>query len=59
MKIWSFIFHSVSGLLRPDSLHPSEESMQKIIRLDDNEDLVDIRKDNVFKAVFTKDTPES
>ncbi|GHU49102.1 hypothetical protein FACS1894200_07320 [Spirochaetia bacterium] len=29
------------------------------IHFDDNEDLIDIRKDNVFKAVFTKETPES
>jgi hypothetical protein len=27
--------------------------------LDKNEDLIDICFDNVFKAVFTKDTPES
>ena len=26
---------------------------------DDSEDLIDIRKDNIFKAVFTKDTHES
>jgi len=30
-----------------------------IIRFDDNEDLVDICKDNVFKAVFTKETAAS
>jgi hypothetical protein len=30
-----------------------------IIHLDENEDLIDICLDNVFKAVFTKDTPES
>ncbi|GHU53801.1 hypothetical protein FACS1894200_14280 [Spirochaetia bacterium] len=29
------------------------------IHFDDTEDLIDIRKDNVFKAVFTKETPES
>jgi hypothetical protein len=29
------------------------------IHLDENEDLIDICLDNVFKAVFTKDTPES
>jgi hypothetical protein len=30
-----------------------------VIRLDEQEDLIDIRLDNVFKAVFTKGTPES
>jgi hypothetical protein len=30
-----------------------------IIRFDDSDDLIDICLDNVFKAVFTKDTPES
>ena len=29
------------------------------IRFDDNEDLIDICMDNVFKAVFTKDIPAS
>jgi hypothetical protein len=29
------------------------------IRFDDNDDLIDICLDNVFKAVFTKNTPES
>jgi predicted transposase/invertase (TIGR01784 family) len=29
------------------------------VRLDDDTDPVDIRYDNVFKAVFTRDTPES
>jgi predicted transposase/invertase (TIGR01784 family) len=29
------------------------------IRFDDMDDLIDICRDNVFKAVFTKDTPES
>ncbi|MDR0684070.1 MAG: Rpn family recombination-promoting nuclease/putative transposase [Spirochaetaceae bacterium] len=29
------------------------------IHLDEQEDLIDICLDNVFKAVFTKDTPES
>jgi predicted transposase/invertase (TIGR01784 family) len=35
-----------------------EAFMEKIILLE-NDDPVDIRRDNVFKAVFTKDTPES
>jgi predicted transposase/invertase (TIGR01784 family) len=30
-----------------------------IIQFDDDDDLIDICLDNVFKAVFTKDTPES
>jgi hypothetical protein len=30
-----------------------------IIHLDENEDLINICLDNVFKAVFTKGTPES
>jgi predicted transposase/invertase (TIGR01784 family) len=29
------------------------------IHFTENDDLLDIRKDNVFKAVFTRDTPES
>ena len=29
------------------------------IRFDDDDDLIDIRFDNVFKAVFTKETPAS
>ena len=29
------------------------------IQFDDSDDLIDIRMDNVFKAVFTKNTPES
>ncbi|MDR0878577.1 MAG: Rpn family recombination-promoting nuclease/putative transposase [Treponema sp.] len=29
------------------------------IHFDDHDDLIDICKDNVFKAVFTRDTPES
>jgi hypothetical protein len=29
------------------------------IRFDDTDDLIDIRYDNVFKAVFTKNTPKS
>ena len=32
--------------------------MEKIFLLDDD-DPIDIRRDNVFKAVFTKETPES
>jgi predicted transposase/invertase (TIGR01784 family) len=30
-----------------------------LIRFDETDDLIDIRLDNVFKAVFTRDTPES
>jgi predicted transposase/invertase (TIGR01784 family) len=30
-----------------------------VIHLDENDDLIDIRRDNVFKAVFTKDSVES
>jgi predicted transposase/invertase (TIGR01784 family) len=30
-----------------------------VIRFDDTDDLIDIRQDNVFKAVFTRNTPES
>ena len=29
------------------------------IFLTEDDDPIDIRKDNVFKAVFTRDTPES
>jgi len=29
------------------------------IQFDDSDDLIDICYDNVFKAVFTKETPES
>ncbi|GHU84527.1 hypothetical protein FACS189473_2080 [Spirochaetia bacterium] len=29
------------------------------IHFDDRDDLIDIQKDNIFKAVFTKNTPES
>ena len=29
------------------------------IRFEENDDLIDIRYDNVFKAVFTRDTPAS
>ena len=34
-------------------------AMAAAIRLDDHEDFIDICMDNVFKAVFTKDTPAS
>lgn len=33
--------------------------MKKSIHFEINEDIVDIRKDNVFKAVFTRETPAS
>ena len=33
--------------------------MAATIRFDDNEDLIDICMDNVFKAVFTKDNSAS
>ena len=32
--------------------------MNKVI-FEESDDIIDICKDNVFKAVFTKDTPES
>jgi hypothetical protein len=30
-----------------------------MIKINENDDVIDICRDNVFKAVFTKDTPES
>ena len=36
-----------------------EEYMKTKIRFEETDDLIDIRYDNVFKAVFTRDTPAS